>query len=241
MNNDWREYYDPQYVLMHHGIKGQKWGVRRFENENGTLTAEGKKRYGDGKVEKHLMKSKAAENKAINAKTNFGRNIYAQKAYNERRKAEIAGEKTTGNRKLLAVNKNSARDYGAVAETSANIAAGLKKKAESQEGKKREKTMNKAVTWLASANNSEKMATAYKAAANAPIMTKYAAYTKSMLSGKGKMYTNSGRTTTTKSRTVEVLADVALSGIPTIAAEMSYKKKNTAEERYNKLATGKKS
>lgn len=33
------------FYLAHHGIKGQKWGVRRFENEDGTLTAAGKKRY----------------------------------------------------------------------------------------------------------------------------------------------------------------------------------------------------
>lgn len=31
--------------LEHHGIKGQKWGIRRFQNEDGTLTEEGKKRY----------------------------------------------------------------------------------------------------------------------------------------------------------------------------------------------------
>lgn len=31
--------------LYHHGIKGQKWGVRRFENSDGTLTAAGKERY----------------------------------------------------------------------------------------------------------------------------------------------------------------------------------------------------
>lgn len=31
--------------LCHHGIKGQKWGVRRFQNEDGTLTAKGVKRY----------------------------------------------------------------------------------------------------------------------------------------------------------------------------------------------------
>ena len=30
--------------LMHYGIKGQKWGVRRFQNPDGTLTAEGKAR-----------------------------------------------------------------------------------------------------------------------------------------------------------------------------------------------------
>ena len=31
--------------LRHHGIKGQKWGVRRFQNADGSLTPAGKKRY----------------------------------------------------------------------------------------------------------------------------------------------------------------------------------------------------
>lgn len=35
----------PYGYLAHHGILGQKWGVRRFENEDGTLTNAGKKRY----------------------------------------------------------------------------------------------------------------------------------------------------------------------------------------------------
>lgn len=29
--------------LYHHGVKGMKWGVRRYQNEDGTLTANGKK------------------------------------------------------------------------------------------------------------------------------------------------------------------------------------------------------
>ena len=34
-----------QGELYHHGIKGQKWGVRRFQNKDGSLTPAGKKRY----------------------------------------------------------------------------------------------------------------------------------------------------------------------------------------------------
>lgn len=33
--------------LLHYGIKGQKWGIRRFQNKDGSLTAAGRKRYSD--------------------------------------------------------------------------------------------------------------------------------------------------------------------------------------------------
>lgn len=46
----WREeFYASDYgteYLMHHGIKGQKWYRRRYQNEDGSLTEEGKRRYG---------------------------------------------------------------------------------------------------------------------------------------------------------------------------------------------------
>ena len=32
--------------LAHYGVKGQKWGVRRYQNSDGSLTAAGRKRYG---------------------------------------------------------------------------------------------------------------------------------------------------------------------------------------------------
>lgn len=31
--------------LYHHGVKGQRWGVRRYQNKDGSLTSYGKKRY----------------------------------------------------------------------------------------------------------------------------------------------------------------------------------------------------
>ena len=32
-------------VLIHSGVKGMRWGVRRYQNEDGSLTEAGKKRY----------------------------------------------------------------------------------------------------------------------------------------------------------------------------------------------------
>lgn len=39
--DDWEGEY-----LEHHGIRGMKWGVRRYQNADGSLTSEGKARYG---------------------------------------------------------------------------------------------------------------------------------------------------------------------------------------------------
>lgn len=38
-------YDDEEESLAHYGIMGQKWGIRRFQNEDRTLTPEGKERY----------------------------------------------------------------------------------------------------------------------------------------------------------------------------------------------------
>lgn len=37
------------YELYHYGIKGMKWGIRRYQNPDGTLTDEGRRRYAKGK------------------------------------------------------------------------------------------------------------------------------------------------------------------------------------------------
>lgn len=40
-------YFDDE--ITHHGAKGQRWGIRRFQNLDGSLTPEGRLRYGVGK------------------------------------------------------------------------------------------------------------------------------------------------------------------------------------------------
>lgn len=44
-------------TISHAGIKGMKWGVRRYQNKDGSLTPAGKKRYNDDYVKAHDKKS----------------------------------------------------------------------------------------------------------------------------------------------------------------------------------------
>ena len=48
--------------LMHWGIKGMKWGVRRYQNKDGSLTPAGRKRY-DQEMAKLKEEEKIAKNK----------------------------------------------------------------------------------------------------------------------------------------------------------------------------------
>ena len=55
---------------MHHGVKGQKWGLRQWQNEDGSLTPAGREHYGYGE----------ARSKMLSAKANYRQ---AQKAYSK--------------------------------------------------------------------------------------------------------------------------------------------------------------
>lgn len=56
--------------LKHFGIKGQKWGVRRYQNEDGTLTSAGKNRYlnDDGSVTRAGRKEEKRIRKVVRKK-----------------------------------------------------------------------------------------------------------------------------------------------------------------------------
>jgi hypothetical protein len=111
MDNDWRMYADDQNELYHHGVLGQKWGVRRYQNADGTLTAAGKKKYGE-KVTMH----KGKENILLGGRTYQTHKEYKTadkfaKASYLKRKAEIKEEKKNSQdgfikKNLTAFNKN---------------------------------------------------------------------------------------------------------------------------------------
>lgn len=96
--------------LMHHGVKGMRWGVRRFEDANGGLTARGMKRYyrkntvrGLNRLDRDIARTKykaAVNNMKLQKATAKGNEKKIQK-YSDRQKqlskSIKLGESTTKN------------------------------------------------------------------------------------------------------------------------------------------------
>ena len=111
--------YEEEY-LAHHGTKGQRWGVRRFQNSDGSLTAAGKLRYSVGNGGRSIRKKvdpKSAEKlKKRQAKeaAKLERLKIKEAAKNEKQKEKLAKKKshmtneeyvkTLSDEKLKAIN-----------------------------------------------------------------------------------------------------------------------------------------
>lgn len=64
-----------QGELYHHGIKGQRWGIRRFQNKDGSLTPAGKRRYDEPNEGRKFVR-KTSESVTVDGQTFkvYGRN-----------------------------------------------------------------------------------------------------------------------------------------------------------------------
>lgn len=82
--------------LTHHGIKGQKWGVRRFQNEDGSLTNAGRSRY-DIRADKR----EAAKNRHIAAidksRTRIGKWYHNERAFRNQLRENVNRDKASAN------------------------------------------------------------------------------------------------------------------------------------------------
>lgn len=75
------------YYLVHHGILGQKWGIRRFQNKDGSYTTEGKRRrredsYSDDYKKIRDLKKKGTKNLSTKEIEEVNRRDNAVSQYN---------------------------------------------------------------------------------------------------------------------------------------------------------------
>lgn len=103
--------------LKHYGIKGQKWGVRRFQNKDGSLTAAGRERYNDDEYdeERERLEQEVAARRGVKYVRKTKKEREAEDAENERqekerRSKEDAAYKRTEDR-MKAVDKKLQAKY----------------------------------------------------------------------------------------------------------------------------------
>lgn len=107
--------------LYHHGILGQKWGVRRYQNTDGSLTSEGRQHYGyknmsDSEL-REAVNRKRLENRYKDLKTGRGSNV-AKGAENASGKASQLAKAQFGDKNPKTKTVNAA---GAVAKDAGKI------------------------------------------------------------------------------------------------------------------------
>ena len=109
MNNYiYTPYVSPASELYHHGIKGQKWGVRRYQNEDGSLTAAGRQRYGVGEAIKNVGRKLFGPTKVSRAvRADESEQLAARKDKSK----EIAQAKQNRKEALKNAEKNAERKY----------------------------------------------------------------------------------------------------------------------------------
>lgn len=100
--------------LTHHGIRGQKWGVRRYENPDGTLTEAGKRRYAENYDSKQRRRDMA---------------VYGGRGVKRINKRMLEGESISGARSYeasrIASARKSARIAGQIGSTAGAIGGGI--------------------------------------------------------------------------------------------------------------------
>lgn len=103
--------YQQYSELYHHGIKGMRWGVRRYQNLDGTLTAEGKKRKSiSEKASEAIDKVMSIDNKAVNRVLRTSANL--RKSYSNISKSHSDREIAAASKKAKKFADQYLKEYG---------------------------------------------------------------------------------------------------------------------------------
>lgn len=100
-------------LLCHFGIKGMKWGIRRFQNKNGSLTAAGKKRYQKGEQssdEKTSPSSSSSRSKSISELSDTELRTRINRLNLEKQYRQLLSEGASDNTKQVREGKSFANE-----------------------------------------------------------------------------------------------------------------------------------
>lgn len=91
--------------LYHHGILGQKWGVRRYQNPDGSLTPEGRKRYYKPLSGEYTTRGKMHYLKGSGRRIKFAKKVLNSESDEIRGFDRIAGNHVFNSKQLAAFRK----------------------------------------------------------------------------------------------------------------------------------------